>query len=317
MTAYEKPSLHMSEMEEIVKLHLGPGATAFTELAGGNLSAVFSFELEGKGYILKFSDLAGAYERERYVSELLSGQGVPFPACMATVWSIWLLSIGICRGTASFRLTWTPQSVMESSFPISARGSPAPITSRDSTDCDSTPRWDGRMLTGARGIFCWRSKFSERRGHTECSACSCDVSRSRRGFDWKSNPRTMPALAGRVPFRAFLVLLVLLLDGLVLDRNRIDGAFAGELVEQALLLRRYALRIVALILLFALSVGASFEFLHRCHLASRWLCFYLPSFLSVSNFVQVILIEPLLHSCCLLTPLIANVMKGKSNRLWR
>jgi len=31
----------------------------------------------------EISDLAGAYETERYVSDLLSGQGIPFPKCFA------------------------------------------------------------------------------------------------------------------------------------------------------------------------------------------------------------------------------------------
>lgn len=32
---------------------------------------------------MKFSDLEGAYETERYVSDLLSGQGITFPKCLA------------------------------------------------------------------------------------------------------------------------------------------------------------------------------------------------------------------------------------------
>jgi len=83
MTAYEKPSLAISEIEEVLRNHFGPGVAEITPLAGGNLSSVFSFVYEGKGYCVKFSDLAGAYETERYVSDLLSGQGIPFPKCLA------------------------------------------------------------------------------------------------------------------------------------------------------------------------------------------------------------------------------------------
>lgn len=83
MTAYEKPSLALSEIEEVLRNHFGPGVAEITPLAGGNLSSVFSFVHEGKGYCVKFSDLAGAYETERYVSDLLSGQGIPFPKCLA------------------------------------------------------------------------------------------------------------------------------------------------------------------------------------------------------------------------------------------
>ncbi|MBO9597304.1 MAG: aminoglycoside phosphotransferase family protein [Cohnella sp.] len=83
MTAYEKPNLAISEIKEVLRSHFGSGTAEITPLAGGNLSSVFSFNHEGKGYCVKFSDLAGAYETERYVSDLLSGQGIPFPKCLA------------------------------------------------------------------------------------------------------------------------------------------------------------------------------------------------------------------------------------------
>lgn len=83
MTAYEKPKLAFNEIEEVLRNHFGSGAAEITPLAGGNLSSVFSFVHEGKGYCVKFSDLAGAYETERYVSDLLSGQSIPFPKCLA------------------------------------------------------------------------------------------------------------------------------------------------------------------------------------------------------------------------------------------
>ncbi|ACT01759.1 aminoglycoside phosphotransferase family protein [Paenibacillus sp. JDR-2] len=83
MTAYEKPVLPISEIEHALQLHLGPGAADLTPLSGGNISNVFAFTHKGKGYVVKFSDLKGAYETERYVSELLTAQGVPFPKCLA------------------------------------------------------------------------------------------------------------------------------------------------------------------------------------------------------------------------------------------
>ncbi|MFC4809605.1 phosphotransferase family protein [Paenibacillus sp. GCM10023250] len=82
MTAYEKPSLTPREIEDVLRNHFGTGVTEITPMAGGNLSSVFSFVHEGKGYCVKFSDLAGAYETERYVADLLSGQGIPFPKCL-------------------------------------------------------------------------------------------------------------------------------------------------------------------------------------------------------------------------------------------
>lgn len=83
MAAYKKPSLTVSEIEEVLRNHFGPGAAEITPLAGGNLSSVFSFVHEGKGYVVKFSDLEGAYETEGYVSDLLSGQGIAFPKSLA------------------------------------------------------------------------------------------------------------------------------------------------------------------------------------------------------------------------------------------
>jgi len=83
MTAYEKPSLTIGEIEEVLRNHFGPGVADIAPMAGGNLSSVYSFDHEGKGYCVKFSDLAGAYETERYISDLLSGQGIPFPKCYA------------------------------------------------------------------------------------------------------------------------------------------------------------------------------------------------------------------------------------------
>ncbi|WP_336789685.1 phosphotransferase family protein [Paenibacillus sp. MMO-177] len=83
MTAYEKPRLGVSEIEEVLRKHFGPGAAEITPLTGGNLSTVFSFVHESNGYVVKFSELEDAYQTEGFVSDLLSGQGVTFPRCLA------------------------------------------------------------------------------------------------------------------------------------------------------------------------------------------------------------------------------------------
>ncbi|MEK5416815.1 aminoglycoside phosphotransferase family protein [Paenibacillus sp. FSL L8-0708] len=80
--AYEKPELTMSEIEKVLWNHLGQGAAEITPLSGGNISNVFSFILEGKDYVVKFSDLERAYETEQFVSNLLLDQGIPFPKCL-------------------------------------------------------------------------------------------------------------------------------------------------------------------------------------------------------------------------------------------
>lgn len=82
MTAYEKPGLDRIEIEAVLLKHLGPGAEDLTPLSGGNLSSVFSFVHEGEDYVVKFSDLEGAYKTDRYISGLLSGQGIPYPECL-------------------------------------------------------------------------------------------------------------------------------------------------------------------------------------------------------------------------------------------
>ncbi|WP_336770855.1 phosphotransferase family protein [Paenibacillus sp. MMO-58] len=83
MTVYEKPKLAVSEIEEVLRKHFGPGAAEITPLTGGNLSTVFSFVHEGNGYVVKFSELEGAYQTEGFVSDLLSVQGITFPRCLA------------------------------------------------------------------------------------------------------------------------------------------------------------------------------------------------------------------------------------------
>lgn len=83
MTAYEKPIVDTKRIESIILKHFGPGAAEITPLAGGNLSSVFTFIHEGQHYVVKFSDLEGAYETERYISTLLAGKGIPYPRCFA------------------------------------------------------------------------------------------------------------------------------------------------------------------------------------------------------------------------------------------
>ncbi|AZN41165.1 phosphotransferase family protein [Paenibacillus albus] len=83
MTAYEKPIIDPEEIEQILTAQLGTSPiTELMPMTGGNLSRVFSFQHGGRDAVIKFSDLAGAYDTERFVSELLSRHGVPFPRCL-------------------------------------------------------------------------------------------------------------------------------------------------------------------------------------------------------------------------------------------
>ncbi|REE55379.1 hygromycin-B 4-O-kinase [Paenibacillus taihuensis] len=83
MTAYEKPILDRQEIEQILSTQLGTcHITELEPLTGGNLSRVFSFRYDGRAGVIKLSDLAGAYDTERFVSKLLTSHGVPFPQCL-------------------------------------------------------------------------------------------------------------------------------------------------------------------------------------------------------------------------------------------
>jgi len=82
MTAYEKPVLEIPEVEMVLSHYFGSEATGLTLLQGGNLSTVFSFSISDKEYVIKFSDLAGSFETGRFVANLLSPQGIPFPRCL-------------------------------------------------------------------------------------------------------------------------------------------------------------------------------------------------------------------------------------------
>jgi hygromycin-B 4-O-kinase len=81
MTVYEKPTLETSQVGVVLSKYFESKVTGVTPLEGGNLSAVFSFSVLDKEYVIKFSDLAGSFETERFISNLLSSQGVPFPPC--------------------------------------------------------------------------------------------------------------------------------------------------------------------------------------------------------------------------------------------
>ncbi len=82
MTKYEKPTLETAEVEVVLSKYFGSNVTGVTPLEGGNLSAVFSFSVLDKEYVIKFSDLAGSFETENFISSLLTSQGIPVPSCL-------------------------------------------------------------------------------------------------------------------------------------------------------------------------------------------------------------------------------------------
>ncbi|RAP77231.1 phosphotransferase family protein [Paenibacillus montanisoli] len=79
MTAYEKPVIGIAELRDVLGGHFESTIEHIEQMQGGNLSRVYSFVHQGQPFVVKFSDLGDAYGTERYVSKLLSGQGIPFP----------------------------------------------------------------------------------------------------------------------------------------------------------------------------------------------------------------------------------------------
>ncbi|RCW51776.1 phosphotransferase family protein [Paenibacillus prosopidis] len=79
MTAYEKPNIGIQDVQQLLKNLYENQVEDVTVVSGGNLSSVFFFKHNGKAFVIRFSDLSGAYERDQFVSHLLSSQGVPFP----------------------------------------------------------------------------------------------------------------------------------------------------------------------------------------------------------------------------------------------
>lgn len=74
MAAYKKPTVEISEVEVVLRKHFSSDVTAITQLEAGNISTVFSFTFSDKEYIIKFSDLTGSFETEKFISNLLSSQ---------------------------------------------------------------------------------------------------------------------------------------------------------------------------------------------------------------------------------------------------
>lgn len=83
MSAYEKPNMDIAAVEALLESHYGKKVQEVSIAAGGNLSTVFFFKYEDKSYVIRFSELKGAFETERYISELLASQGVPYPRIVA------------------------------------------------------------------------------------------------------------------------------------------------------------------------------------------------------------------------------------------
>lgn len=73
MSNYKKPIVEISEVEDVLREHFSTEVTGIMPLEGsGNISTVFCFRSREKEYIIKFGDLAGGFETEKFISTLLS-----------------------------------------------------------------------------------------------------------------------------------------------------------------------------------------------------------------------------------------------------
>ncbi|WP_181593028.1 phosphotransferase family protein [Paenibacillus sp. YN15] len=81
-TAFKKIEMPACEAEKLIRLHLGEGASELELLTGGNLSTVYAFTHQNRGYVAKFSPLPDDYKVEKLVSGFLEGRHVPYPACV-------------------------------------------------------------------------------------------------------------------------------------------------------------------------------------------------------------------------------------------
>jgi hygromycin-B 4-O-kinase len=80
---YKKPKVEISEVIDVLHKHFSSEVREITLIEGkGNISTVFSFGLFDKEYVIKFSDSAGEFETEKFISNLLCSQGIPFPLCV-------------------------------------------------------------------------------------------------------------------------------------------------------------------------------------------------------------------------------------------
>ncbi|WP_409346510.1 phosphotransferase family protein [Paenibacillus sp. MBLB4367] len=74
-----KSDIDVTAAAALLEHYWGCSVTDVTFLTGGNLSSVFSFNHSGSGYVIRFSGLEDAFQTERYIADLLSAQGVPYP----------------------------------------------------------------------------------------------------------------------------------------------------------------------------------------------------------------------------------------------
>ncbi|TDF92372.1 phosphotransferase family protein [Paenibacillus piri] len=78
---YRKPDIGLTEAMSLLDRYWGRQTDHVTAVSGGNLSSVFFFDSEGKGFVLRVSAIPDAFKRDRCISELLTSQGVPYPRC--------------------------------------------------------------------------------------------------------------------------------------------------------------------------------------------------------------------------------------------
>lgn len=73
-------TISITDVQAILQRHWDCSTEDVTAIEGGNFSTVYFFTMEGQEYVIRFNDaVEGSFQKEQYIVNLLSSQGVPYP----------------------------------------------------------------------------------------------------------------------------------------------------------------------------------------------------------------------------------------------
>jgi hygromycin-B 4-O-kinase len=74
-----KPNVSLAEVNDVLHRFWGKKAQDIVAAEGGNMSSVYFFAVDGKRYVIRFSSLENAFDREQEIAVLLTSQEIPYP----------------------------------------------------------------------------------------------------------------------------------------------------------------------------------------------------------------------------------------------
>lgn len=77
---YTKPDLTIAAVEDVLERYWGKKATNISAVAGGNVAGVYSFDMDGRTYGIRFHHPEMEVEKDHFAAKLLTSHGVPYPA---------------------------------------------------------------------------------------------------------------------------------------------------------------------------------------------------------------------------------------------